>query len=90
MVGRYTVVIGGKSYDTICVMDVETYDDNASEQYIDCHGRTILWRRFNPDDWHMAHYGGRCWSEMLPDSERITINGRTFVHWYDCITSYIL
>lgn len=90
VVGRYTVVIGGKSYDTICVMDVETYDDNASEQYIDRHGRTILWRRFNPDDWHLEQCGGRRWSEMLPDSERITINGRTFVHWYDCITSYIL
>ncbi|MBQ7848333.1 MAG: RNA polymerase sigma factor [Clostridia bacterium] len=90
VVGRYTVTIGGKSYDTICVMDVETYDDNASEQYIDKNGRTILWRRFNPDDWRLEHCGGRRWSEMLPDSERLTINGRTFVHWYDCITSYIL
>lgn len=89
VVGRYNVTIGGKTYDTICVMDVETYSDNASEQYIDKNGRTILWRRFNPDDWGFEHYGKR-WSEMLPDSERITINGRTFVHWYDCITSYIL
>ena len=89
VVGRCTVNIGGKSYDTICVMDVETYSDNASEQYIDRNGRTILWRRFNPDDWRREHYG-RLWSEMLPDSERISINGRTFVHWYDCITSYVL
>ena len=89
VVGRYNVTIGGKTYDTICVMDVETYNDNASEQYIDRHGRTILWRRFNPDDWRIDRYGRR-WSEMLPESERITINGRTFVHWYDCITSYIL
>lgn len=89
VVGRYTVCIGGKSYDTICVMDVETYSDNASEQYIDQHGRTILWRRFNPDNWQYERYG-RSWSEMLPSSERLTINGRTFVHWYDCITSYIL
>ena len=89
VVGRYTVTIGGKSYDTICVMDVETYNDCASEQYIDRNGRTILWRRFNPDDWRIESYG-RPWSEMLPDSERIIINGRTFVHWYDCITSYIL
>lgn len=89
VVGRYTVTIGGKSYDTICVMDVETYSDDASEQYIDRNGRTVLWRRFNPDDWELEHYGRR-WTEMLPDSERLTINGRTFVHWYDCITSYIL
>ena len=26
IVGRYTVTIGGKSYDTVCVMDVEPYD----------------------------------------------------------------
>lgn len=26
IVGRYTVIIGGKSYDTVCVMDIETYD----------------------------------------------------------------
>jgi len=89
VVGRYTVTINGRSYDTICVIDVETYSDNASEQYIDRNGRTILWRRFNPDDWRKEHYG-RSWSEMLPDSDRLIINGRTFVHWYDCITSYIL
>lgn len=89
VVGRYTVTIGDKTYDTICVMDVETYSDNASEQYIDRNGRTVLWRRFNPDDWQLERYGRR-WTEMLPDSERIVINGRTFVHWYDCITSYIL
>lgn len=89
VVGRYTVSIGGKSYDTICVMDVETYTEAVSEQYIDQQGRTILWRRFNADNWRLARYGRR-WSEMLPDSDRLTVNGRTFVHWYDCITSYIL
>ena len=89
VVGRYTVTIGGKSYDTICVMDVETYSDTVSEQFIDRNGRTILWRRFNPNDWQISHYG-RPWTELLPDSERLTVNGKTFVHWYDCITSYIL
>ena len=33
---------------------------------------------------------GRPWSELLPGNERITINGATFVHWYDCITDHIL
>ena len=32
---------------------------------------------------------GKPWTELLPDSERLTINGRTYVHWYDCITDYI-
>ncbi len=90
VVGRYAVTIAGKTYDTICVMDVETYDDGvASEQFLDSSGRTVLWRRFNRDDWALDRYGKR-WSELLPGSERLTINGKTYVHWYDCITEHIL
>lgn len=90
IVGRYTVSINGKAYDTVCVMDVETYDCGVvSEQFLDQNGRTILWRRFNRDDWAIEHYGKR-WSEQLPDNERLTVNGITYVHWYDCITDYIL
>ena len=90
VVGRYTVTIGGKSLDTICVMDIETYNGGvASEQFIDKSGRTVLWRRFNRDDWKIDKYG-KLWHEMLPESERLTINGKTYVHWYDCVTDHIL
>lgn len=90
IVGRYTVTINGKAYDTVCVMDVETYDCGVvSEQFLDQNGRTILWRRFNRDDWGIDHYGKK-WSEQLPDNDRLTVNGTTYVHWYDCITDYIL
>lgn len=90
VVGRYKVTVGAKTYDTICVMDVETYDSGvASEQFLDQNGRTILWRRFNRDDWALERYG-KHWCELLPENERLTINGRTYVHWYDCITDYIL
>ena len=90
VVGRYTVEICGKRFDTICVMDIETYDGGvASEQYLDKEGLTVLWRRFNRDDWALERYG-RPWSELLPENERITINGATYVHWYDCITDHIL
>ena len=90
--GRYTVTIGGKTYDTVCVTDCYAYaldDGIVSEQYLDANGRTILWRRFNRDDWHVIP-GGKRWSERFPENERITVNGATFVHWYDCITNYIL
>ena len=91
VVGRYRVTIGGKSYDTVCVMDVECYDEGvATEQYVDQNGRTVLWRRFNRDDWAIDRFGGKPWSEKFPDNERITINGETYVHWYDCISDYIL
>jgi len=90
MVGRYTVTIGGKSYDTVCVMDVETYNTGVvSEQFLDKNGKTILWRRFNRDDWAYDRYH-KLWSEMLPQNDRLIVNGVTYVQWYDCITDYIL
>lgn len=90
IVGRYTVTIGGKSYDTVCVMDIETYNCGVvSEQFLDRNGRTILWRRFNRDDWALEHYKKK-WSEQLPDNDRLTVNGTIYVEWYDCITDYIL
>ena len=85
IVGRCTLTLDGVPYDTVCVMDVGSYEeDTASEQFLDETGRTLLWRRFNPDDWRFDHYGKR-WSEMLPENERLTVNGRVYVHWYDCL-----
>ena len=90
IVGRYAVTIGGKTYDTVCVMDIETYNCGVvSEQFLDRNGRTILWRRYNRDDWAIDRYG-KPWSEQLPDNDRLTVNGTTYVQWYDCITDYIL
>ena len=90
IVGRYTVSIDGKKIDTVCVMSIEAYNCGVvSEQYLDQNGKTILWRRFNRDDWAIDHYKKK-WSEQLPDNERLTINGTLYVHWYDCITDYIL
>lgn len=91
VVGRYAVTILGKVYDTVCVMDLELYNEAVvSEQYIDQNGRTVLWRRFNRDDWAIDRFCGKKWSEKLPENERITINGETYVHWYDCLSDYIL
>lgn len=90
VVGRYTVTIGGKVYDTVCVIDIENYQEGvASEQYLDGSGRTILWRRFNADNWALSRYKTP-WSELLPENEIVYVNGNKFVHWYDCVTSYIL
>lgn len=90
VVGRYTVEIAGKTYDTICVMDIETFNDSvASEAYIDMNGRTVLWRRFNRNDWAWKRYG-KLWTEKLPENERLIINGETYVHWYDCVSDYLM
>lgn len=90
IVGRYIVTINGKEFDTVCLMSIESYNCGVvSEQYLDQNGKTILWRRFNRDDWAIDHYKKK-WSEQLPDNERLTINDALYVHWYDCITDYIL
>ena len=90
VVGSYTVEMGGKSYDTICVVDIETYNGGVmSEQYLDRNGRTVLWRRFNSDDWAMKP-GEKLWTERLKGNETVRINGKTYVHWYDCLTDYVL
>ena len=89
VVGRYTVSINGKTYDTICVMDIQCFNDGVvSEQYLDKNGRTILWRRFNKNDWAHKRYG-KLWTELLPENERLTVNGEIYVHWYDCVSDYI-
>ena len=90
VVGRYEVQINGKTYDTICVIDAGAYEEGVlTEQYLDRNGRTVLWRRFNRNDWMQQSYK-RLWTELLPENERITVDGETYVHWYDCITDCIL
>ncbi len=89
IVGRYTVDINGKQYDSICLMDIETYEkDVVTEQYIDKNGKTVLWRRFNANDWKYEKYN-QLWNNKLPDNETIIVNGKIYVHWYDCISDYI-
>lgn len=90
VIGRYDVEIGGKTYDTVCFTDLNRYNPGIlSEAYIDKNGKTILWRRFNRNDWHLSHYK-KLWNEKFPDNEQVTVNGEIYVHWYDCITDYIL
>ena len=89
VVGRYEIAINGKIYDTVCLVDIELYNTGTfAEQYIDKNGRTVLWRRFNKNDWHFKHYN-KLWGDMFPDNEQITVNGEIYVHWYDCLTDYI-
>ena len=72
-------------------MDIQLGDLGVMlcEYYVDASGHTVLWRRFNKNDWAMKRYQ-KTWSEMYPDHEQLIINGEIYVHWYDCITDYIL
>ncbi len=90
LVGRYEVSVCGKTFDTVCAVNIGHYGGKILiEQYLDQNGRTVLWRRFNRNDWAFHRYG-KLWTELLPESEKLTVNGETYVHWYDCITDYIL
>ena len=85
MVGRCELILDGKAHDCIAIMDLSAYADGvASLQYVDREGRTLLWQRYNRDDWELGRYGKR-WSELLPENDRITVNGVAYVHWYDCL-----
>lgn len=88
VVGRYYIEINGKKFDTICLMEI-LESGEATEHFIDENGRTVLWRRWNRDDWAFSRYQKK-WTEMLPDNDTISVNGQTYVHWYDDISDYIL
>jgi len=89
--GRFEVNIGGKTYDTIRILDFQTTELGVMlcEYYVDASGHTVLKRRFNKDDWAFKRYQKK-WTEILPENERMVINGEIYVHWYDCITDYVL
>jgi hypothetical protein len=71
-------------------MDIGAYETGTvSEQFIDRDGRTVIWRRFNRNDWRFKRYG-QLWSEKFPENERLLIKGEIYVHWYDCITDYVI
>lgn len=87
VIGRYTVTIGDRTFDTVALATME----NALLviQYVDQTGKTVLFRRYNKFDWKFERYK-QLWTEKLPNSEKIIVNGETYVHWYDCLTDYVL
>jgi RNA polymerase sigma factor (sigma-70 family) len=91
IIGVYEVTVGSKAYTTLKLIDTNT-DGIYTESYIDKNGRTVLWRRFNRNDWNVNKNGYYKipWTEKFPDNERISIGDDIYVHWYDCISDYIL
>lgn len=90
IVGRYNVAINGNVYDTVLVVDTESLAEGiVTEEYIDLSGKSVLFRRYNRNDWRYEEYG-KLWEEILPDADRIFVNGECFVHWVDSVTEYIV
>ncbi len=85
VVGRCRLTLDGKEHDCIAVMDLSSAGEGVTSlQFLNREGRTVLWQRYNRDDWELSRYGKR-WSVLLPDNDRITVDGQTYVHWYDCL-----
>lgn len=91
IVGRFRITLNGQVYDTVRLIDYQIYADKGGmlcEHYLDKNGRSVLWRRFNNNNWAQKRYG-KLWTEMLPENERLIVNGKIYVHWFDCVTDYI-
>lgn len=87
--GCAKATICGMAFDMVRLMDAMVCDERVvSEWFIEGNGRTALWRRVNRNDWKAEHYDG-LWTELLPDNERLAVNGEVDVHWYDCITDCV-
>ena len=87
IIGRYTVKIGSRTFDTVALVDI--CDGIMCIYYMDKNGRTIIDRRYNRFNWKEERYKA-LWTEKLPNSEQIVVNGEIYVHWYDCLGDYSL
>ena len=93
--GLYTVRIGDLAFECMRVFD---FDEDASERtalvmaYVTRGGRTILFRRYNGNQWgkreNPPHSWGveKTWEEDLPHTDRLVIDGVKYVHYYDSLT----
>ena len=90
IVGCFKITMNNKAYETVRIIDYQNGNNGGMlcEYYVDKNGCTVLWRRFNKNDWADSRYK-KPWTELFPENERLIVNGETYVHWYDCVTDYI-
>ena len=93
--GIFDVHIGQQRFTCMRVFEIEkeaTERDVMVEAYITQAGRTVLFRRYNGNRWAKKdappHNWGEemTWEEDLPHTDRIVIDGVTYVHYYDNLT----
>ena len=93
--GVFDVQIGRQRFTCLRVFEIEkeaSERDVMVEAYITRAGRTVLFRRYNGNRWAKRdtppHNWGEemTWEEDLPHTDRIVIDGVTYVHYYDNLT----
>ena len=87
IIGRYNVNIGSRSFDTVAILEI--CEGIMTILYVDQNGRTVLFRRYNRFNWKTDRYKA-LWTEKFPNSEMLIVNNDKYVHWYDCISDYVL
>jgi RNA polymerase sigma factor (sigma-70 family) len=87
--GFYDVTIGENTFQCLRVLDTEWATGKEGilvEAYLSKEGRTVLFRRYNGEAWRPTSN----WLETVNDNHRIMLDEVTYVHWYDCISNYVL
>ena len=88
--GMFDVTIAGVTHS--CLRAIRFYQGEgeqgvAMEGFVNSEGRTVLCRRYNGRLWD---YEGKApWDERLPDSQKLVVNGATYVLWYDCLPLWV-
>ncbi len=89
--GVYRVKIGERAFTCLRVMERHPdMPDSLDVGYITRNGRTVLHCRYKRDHSPAAGEdieGGTTWAEACPSNDRISINGETYVAWYECIAA---
>lgn len=87
--GVFAVQVGNRTFNCTRVVEMEkkaTELDVVIVAYVDNGGRTVLFRRYDGDR-RVPHDGSPPRQDLLPDADRLVIDGMTFVHSYDYVTA---
>ena len=87
IIGSYKIKIGSHTFDTVAILEICA--GIMTILYVDQNGRTVLFSRYNRFNWKTDRYK-ELWTEKLPKSEVLIINDDKYVHYYDCISDYVL
>lgn len=41
-------------------------------------------------DWRYKKGYDKLWTDILPSSDKIILNGDVYVHWYNCLRDYVI
>ena len=87
--GYFSVTIGKKMFPCLRILETTwAVDDHGIlvEAYLSREGRTVLFRRYNGKNWRQ----NSDWLREAEANQHLTLDGIEFIHWYDCISSYVI